>query len=90
MSNKIPERLQIPLQDSNGPFYPLTTYDQIIMQDGVSRFDGGVIVDRTDAIIGESALINADLLGGKNIEQIKTDIIKDIRNSLDIWEGGEY
>ena len=38
MSN--PVKLQAPLRDKEGAFYPLTTYDQIIMPDGVSRWNG--------------------------------------------------
>ena len=93
MSNKTPDRLQVPLQDKDGPFYPLTTYDQIIMHDGVSRFDGGVMVDRTDATIGEPALLNADLLGGTPAENyvLKQDMqkqtedfvtIEDVQNAI--------
>lgn len=59
-----PIKLQKPLKDKEGSFYPLTTYDQIIMPDGINRFDGGVIVDRTDATIGDPAPVNADTLGG--------------------------
>ena len=35
-----PSKLQKPLKDKDGPFYPLTYYDQIIMPDGISRWDG--------------------------------------------------
>ena len=59
-----PIKLQKPLKDKDGSFYPLTTYDQIVMPDGVSRFDGGVMVDQTDATIGDPAPVNADTLGG--------------------------
>ena len=71
-----PTKLQKPLKDKEGSFYPLTTYDQIIMPDGINRFDGGVIVDRTDATIGEPALINADMLGGIPYSDyaLKTDL----------------
>ena len=39
MAEKNPEKLQKPLMDKNGSFYPLTTYDQIIMPDN-SRWNG--------------------------------------------------
>ena len=59
-----PIKLQKPLKDKEGSFYPLTTYDQIIMPDGINRFDGGVMVDQTDVTIGDPAPVNADTLGG--------------------------
>lgn len=64
MADQTSERLNQLLRDKYGPIYPITMYNQIIMPDGVSRFDGGVIVDRTDSIIGDPAPLNADTLGG--------------------------
>lgn len=40
MSEINPKKLQKPLKNKDGSFYPLTTYDQIIMPDGISRWDG--------------------------------------------------
>ena len=41
MSNEnMPERLNTPLRNKDKTFYPLTMYNQIIMPDGVSRWDG--------------------------------------------------
>lgn len=58
---------QTPLQHKDGDyFYPLTTIDQIIMEDGVTRLNGAdlVSVNTDDAPEGEIAGINADTLGG--------------------------
>ena len=64
-----PIKLQKPLKDKEGSFYPLTTYDQIVMPDnsrwnGVATDERAVFVDRTDATIGDPAPVNADTLGG--------------------------
>lgn len=58
---------QTPLQHKDGDyFYPLTTIDQIIMEDGVTRLNGAdlVSVNTDGAPEGETAGINADTLGG--------------------------
>lgn len=58
---------QTPLQHKDGDyFYPLTTIDQIIMEDGVTRLNGAdlVSVNTNGAPEGETTGINADTLGG--------------------------
>lgn len=52
-----------PFKQDGKHYYPITTYDQIIMSDG-NRWNGGVMVDQTDATIGDPAPVNADTLGG--------------------------
>ena len=63
---------QSPLQDktSGDYFYPLTTADQILMDDG-SRLSGAglLTVDKYGADEGEAATVNADTLGGYNAEE---------------------
>ena len=46
---KMPEykKLQTPLTDGESFYYPVTTYDQIIMPDGISRWDGTVGSDNS-------------------------------------------
>ena len=66
MSDQInPEKLQVPLQDNEGPFYPLTTYDQIIMPDGISRWDG-------KSVTGD---IDAKTFNGMTLEDLKAAIM---------------
>lgn len=55
-----PERLNVPLQDKYGFFYPLTTYDQIIMPDGISRWNG---------TFNMPDIINADTLNGLSADK---------------------
>lgn len=82
MANQnVPERLNAPLQDKHGPFYPLTTFDQIIMPDGVSRWNGeavdprAVFIEDENTLPGVPAPIDADTLGGVPAENyaLKTD-----------------
>lgn len=91
MSEINPKKLQKPLKDKDGSFYPLTTYDQIIMPDGISRWDGssdGVYVERDGAEgSGLPAPSDADTLGGIPAEDyaLKSDI-PDNTNSTVAWE----
>lgn len=68
MADKV-YKANMPISQDGNYYYPITTYDQIVMPDN-SRWDGvaiderAVFVDRTDATIGEPALTNADMLGG--------------------------
>lgn len=58
---------QSPLLDkkSGKYFYPLTTIDQIIMDDNETRLNAEiVVVDKENAIIGDANPINAHTLGG--------------------------
>lgn len=58
---------QSPLKKGSDHIYPLTTYDQIIMEDGSrwnGKADGDLSVDTTGATQGEPNLVNADQLGG--------------------------
>lgn len=57
---------QSPLKHKDGAFfYPLTTEDQVIMEDG-SRLSGANFLSFDDnSIAGEANPINADTLGGK-------------------------
>ena len=74
-------KVQTPLEYKGEQFYPLTTYDQVIMPDG-SRWDGSsssldgdenvVTVDLTNIDQGIAAQINADLLGGVAAENYAT------------------
>ena len=76
-----PERLKVPLKDKTGYFYPITSYNQIVMPDG-TFWDGetldinAVYVDRTGSVVGPAALTNADALGGiaANQYMLKSDI----------------
>ena len=47
-------------------FYPLTTIDQVIMEDGITRLNGAdlVSVNTDGAPEGETVKVNADTLGG--------------------------
>lgn len=62
-------KANMPISQDGNYYYPITTYDQIVMPDN-SRWDGvavderAVFVDRTDATIGDPAPVNADTLGG--------------------------
>lgn len=73
---------QSPIQDGEDYILPITSYDQIIMPDGVSRWDG---VSGTDAVVAERtgteepglpAPNDADTLGGIPAEDyaLKADI----------------
>lgn len=63
---------QSPLQDksSGDYFYPLTTSDQVILDNG-SRLSGSnfLSVDKYDVVEGEISLNNADTLGGYSAEE---------------------
>lgn len=78
-----PEKLQKPLKDKNGPIYPLTTYDQIIMPDGVSRWDGksagGLSATKDGKIMdgNNEVAINAATLNGMTFEQLKEAIMSE-------------
>ena len=65
-------------------FYPLTTIDQVIMEDGITRLNGAdlVSVNTDGAPEGETVKVNADTLGGysadnfiKNTEEIDADTL---------------
>ena len=63
------EKAEYVFKQDNKGYYPITTYDQIILPDenrwnGEAEDLGAIIVDRTDSTIGTPALINADTLGG--------------------------
>ena len=63
------EKANYVIKQDNKGYYPITTYDQIILPDenrwnGEAEDLGAIIVDRTDSTIGTTALINADTLGG--------------------------
>lgn len=62
------EKPQSPIysKTNDAYLYPLTTVDQVIMEDG-SRLNsvGMLVVDNTDVVDGEANPINADTLGGK-------------------------
>lgn len=74
-------KANMPISQDGNYYYPITTYDQIVMPDN-SRWNGivvderAVFVDRTDATIGEPALTNADMLGGILYSEyaLKTDL----------------
>lgn len=91
MSEINPSKLQKPLKDKNGSFYPLTCYDQIIMPDGISRWDGnsdGVYVERDGAENSGLPVPNdADTLGGIPAKDyaLKSDIPNNT-NSTVTWE----
>lgn len=63
-----------PIKSGEDFIYPLTSYDQIIMEDG-SRWDGTIVgfntvkVDLEDAEEGTPALTNADMLGNRLAEE---------------------
>ena len=62
---------QSPLQhtESGDYFYPLTTMDQVIMEDGSRLNDCNFLtVDNGDSIEGEVVPVNADTLGGHKAE----------------------
>ena len=61
---------QSPLQHKSGDyFYPLTTADQVVMDDG-SRLNtlNYISIDNEDIIEGEANPVNADTLGGYSAE----------------------
>ena len=66
MSEINPKKLQKPLKNKDGSFYPLTTYDQIIMPDGISRWDGI-----------SSGGGNATTLNGMTFEELKKAILSE-------------
>ena len=65
---------QSPLKMGDNHIYPLTTYDQIMLEDG-SRWDGGLTIDKTDADTGTIPYTNTDCLGGLTASeyQLKTE-----------------
>lgn len=76
---------QTPLQHKDGDyFYPLTTIDQVIMEDGLTRLSGAdlVSVSTDDAPEGEVAKINAELLDGRPSSDyvLKTDAMVVTKN----------
>lgn len=80
-----PERLTAPLKDDQGYFYPVTSYNQIIMPDGTfwngdAAETGAIFVDRTGAVPGVPHVIDADTLGGlpANNYALKEDLQKTI------------
>lgn len=74
---------QSPLQHKDGDyFYPLTTIDQIIVDD-TTRLNAELInVDLSDAVDNgsEMTITNAETLEGKTIEEIKQQIYNDMIN----------
>lgn len=78
-----PERLNVPLRDKDGYYYPLTTYNQIIMPDGVSRWDGttgGSITTNENGELmnnGEVVHVNAHKLNGLTLEELKAVIMSE-------------
>lgn len=54
------KKLQTPLTDGESFYYPVTTYDQIIMPDGISRWDG---------TFNMPEIINADMLNGLSADK---------------------
>lgn len=67
------EKPQSPIysKTNDAYLYPLTTVDQVIMEDG-SRLNsvGMLVVDNTDAVDGEAVPVNADTLGGKTEDEL--------------------
>ena len=73
MSNEtMPERLNTPLRNKDKTFYPLTMYNQIIMPDGISRWNG---------TFNMPDIINADTLGG--IPADKYALTEDVQKAID-------
>ena len=79
---------QTPLQHKDGDyFYPLTTIDQIIMEDGITRLNGAdlISVNTDGAPEGETVSINADTLGGYSADEyVKKHDLENIKPSLSI------
>ena len=68
---------QTPLQHKDGDyFYPLTTIDQVIMEDGITRLNGAdlVSVNTDGAPEGETVKVNADTLDGISADEYATKI----------------
>ena len=77
---------QSPLKhtESGDYFYPLTTMDQVIMEDG-SRLNNCnfLTVDNSDAVEGEVVPVNADTLGYIDAsEYVTQDILSEAVNSV--------
>ena len=77
-----PDKLQVPLQDKDGYFYPLTTFDQIIMQDGVTRWDGKsgegtLTLSENGKIMSEGVEVSIDAatVNGMTLDQLKKAIM---------------
>ena len=69
-----PVKLNKPLKDKDGSFYPLTTYDQIIMPDN-SRWDGnnkGLTINNEGKIMegNKEVHVDATTLNGMTLEQM--------------------
>lgn len=77
---------QTPLQHKDGDyFYPLTTIDQVIMEDGITRLNGAdlVSINADDAPEGTTVKINADTLGGKLPQEYATiDELEALRQEI--------
>ena len=74
---------QTPLQHKDGDyFYPLTTIDQVIMEDGITRLNGAdlVSVNTDGAPEGETVKVNADTLGGISADKYAT--VDDLNGKL--------
>ena len=70
-------------------FYPLTTIDQVIMEDGITRLNGAdlVSVNTDGAPEGETVKVNADTLGGINAsEYAKLTDLENIEDRVSILE----
>ena len=67
MSEINPVKLQKPLKDKEGSFYPLTTYDQIIMPDN-SRWNGEISGNNGG---------DATTLNGMTFEELKKAILSE-------------
>lgn len=85
MAEKNPEKLQKPLMDKNGSFYPLTTYDQIIMPDN-SRWDGKTLEETVTSVNGykpdqngnvKIENIDASTFNGLTLEELKNLIMSE-------------
>ena len=74
---------QTPLQHKDGDyFYPLTTIDQVIMEDGITRLNGAdlVSVNTDGAPEGETVKVNADTLNGISADKYAT--VDDLNGKL--------
>ena len=84
-----PERLKVPLKDKDGYFYPITSYNQIVMPDGTfwngeANEIGAIFVDRSGATAGVPAPIDADTLGGVKAQQyaLKSDVVEQTKEYM--------
>lgn len=78
---------QSPLKDkkSGNYFYPLTTMDQIITENGNRLTSYNLLTIEDNAIEGEATPINADTLGGYPADEyVKKDELENIKPSLSI------